>query len=87
MSQGCPYFSRLLGPYLDGELPVPDVAAVEAHLLACERCREESLLLGAMHRALCRSRSSTEVTAPASLRERVVLAAAQEARAASSAAR
>ncbi len=81
MSGACPYFSRLLGPHLDGELLVADVAAVEAHVTVCERCREEGLLLAAMRRAL--RRSSAEVTAPRSLRERIVRAAEQEGRDAS----
>ena len=75
MSEGCPYFSRLLGPYLDGELPLSDVASVEAHIVACEGCREETLLLRAMRRSM---RKCCPVVAPLSLRQRVASEWAEE---------
>jgi anti-sigma factor RsiW len=43
-----------LSPYLDGELPREDAAAIAAHLTQCERCRlllEELRLVGTTLRA------------------------------------
>lgn len=75
MIEGCPYFSRLLGPYIDGELPLADVASIEAHVVTCERCREETLLIRAMRRSM---RRSSEDAAPASLRSRIATECAQD---------
>ena len=37
----CRDFEPLLNPYLDGELPIPDVLATEAHLAGCLVCRKQ----------------------------------------------
>ena len=37
----CERWEPMLSPYADGELPASDVTAIEVHLEACPRCREE----------------------------------------------
>lgn len=61
----------LLGAYADGELPPAQVAELDAHLLACARCRRQLELSSAVDRAL-----ASEVLVPASprLRARVLAA-------------
>jgi anti-sigma factor (TIGR02949 family) len=69
---------RQLWDYLDGELAAGDADAVDAHLLACEKCpphfRFERSLLDAV-RAARAERSGGGVTA---LRARVVAALARD---------
>ena len=37
----CERWEPMLSPYADGELPASDLTAIEVHLEACPRCREE----------------------------------------------
>jgi anti-sigma factor RsiW len=37
----CPEFEVLLDPYVDGELPIPEVLATERHLADCAACRSK----------------------------------------------
>ena len=61
--------ATLLGAFADGELPAETVSQVDAHLLGCQRCRNEVQ----MHRAL-RTRLEREPLPAAStaLRERII---------------
>ena len=38
----CERVPEQLGPWIDGELPEPQVAAIEAHLQTCDACRREA---------------------------------------------
>lgn len=79
MSDGCRDVLCLLGPCVDGELEVSKQAEIEAHVDACETCRERVALLRAMKGSL---RRVTNVEAPAGLRARALAAMqAEQARA------
>lgn len=58
----------LLGAYLDGELSSERVQVLEAHLLACERCRQELALQRDVRTCL---EQQTIDRAPTALRERI----------------
>jgi anti-sigma factor RsiW len=60
--------SRLLGPYLDGQLEGPILLEIDEHVGGCETCREEMHLLTAMRASLKRV---VRATAPAGLSERI----------------
>jgi anti-sigma factor RsiW len=60
--------SRLLGPFLDGELEGPTLLEIDEHLSGCETCREEVNLLSAMRASLKRV---VRTSAPAGLNARI----------------
>lgn len=79
MSDGCREVLSLLGPCVDGEFEVSKQAEIEAHVDACETCRERVALLRAMKGSL---RRVTNVEAPSGLRARALAAMlAEQARA------
>jgi anti-sigma factor RsiW len=67
--------SRMLGPYLDGELEAGKLIEIDEHVGGCETCREEVQLLRAMRGSLKRVARGV---APAGLRERLGHAMAAE---------
>ena len=62
--------AKLLGAYVDGELPDTDIRRVEAHLAHCETCRREVVLQTAVRTHL----NAESPAAPPALRERIRLA-------------
>lgn len=60
--------AELLGAYLDGELSSERVQVLEAHLLACERCRQELALQRDVRACL---EQQTIDRAPTALRKRI----------------
>ena len=46
---------NLIAARIDGEIAPADLAAVEAHLAACESCRRESHIMASQHEALVRA--------------------------------
>ena len=67
--------SRMLGPYLDGELEAATIIEIDEHVARCETCREEAQLLLAMRGSL---KHVVETPAPNGLRERIHTAMAAE---------
>ncbi len=48
----CQQIREQLGPWIDGELPQTQAAAIEAHLRACDACRREADILRRIVRTL-----------------------------------
>ena len=67
--------SRMLGPYLDGELEAAKLIEIDDHIESCETCREEAQLLQAMRGSLKRV---VKTSVAGSLRERIGAAMAAE---------
>jgi anti-sigma factor RsiW len=67
--------SRMLGPYLDGELEAGKLVEIDEHVGKCETCREEAQLLCAMRGSLKRV---VRGAAPSDLRQRIGNAMAAE---------
>ena len=65
----CTEVNRLLNPYIDGELDLQNVLAVEAHLQECPRCSAAIAGIQAMRTAI--SRACEPAKAPLRLREAV----------------
>lgn len=61
-----------LAEYVDGTLPAPRRAEVEAHVAGCARCREEIALATAGREAL---RAAADVPVPAGIADRAIAAA------------
>ncbi len=67
--------SRMIGPYLDGELEAAKLMEIDEHVSNCETCREEAQLLCATRGSLKRV---VRGPAPSGLRERIGVAMAAE---------
>src|SRR5215475_5919042 len=65
----CDQVSVLLHALIDGELDAGNALAVEAHLVACPRCRAQRRQYDDLHRAL--AGPALRYQAPAALRRRV----------------
>lgn len=65
----CTEVNRLLNPYIDGELDLQNVLAVEAHLQECPRCSAAIAGIQTMRTAI--SRACEPAKAPLRLREAV----------------
>jgi len=74
-SQECRARSRMLGPYLDGELDASALVQLDEHVSVCEACGEEVRLLRAMRGSLKRVVRSP---APGELRDRMLNAMGAE---------
>jgi anti-sigma factor RsiW len=74
-SQECRARSRMLGPYLDGELEASTLVQLDEHVSGCEVCGEEVRLLRAMRGSLKRVVRSA---APNELRDRMFVAMGAE---------
>jgi anti-sigma factor RsiW len=66
----CREIEQLLTPYVDGEAPHTDCAAVDAHLRACPRCREHVSNERAMREAVASCREKLRACASEDLRRR-----------------
>ncbi len=67
--------SRMIGPYLDGELEAAKLIEIDEHEASCETCREEAQLVCATRGSLKRV---VRGAAPSGLRERIGVAMAAE---------
>jgi anti-sigma factor RsiW len=67
--------SRMIGPYLDGELEAAKLIEIDEHVTHCETCREEAQLLCATRGSLKRV---VRRAAPNGLHERIGVAMAAE---------
>ena len=67
---GCQDVSRLLTPYLDGEVGVADRQAVEGHLRTCQPCATRAAAEGAVRRVMIVRASTLSAKAPEALRRR-----------------
>ena len=65
----CNAATRLLEPYLDGELDRVDARELEAHIDACPACRDALAELGRLRHAI--RTEAPRYAAPAALRERI----------------
>ncbi len=74
-SQECRARSRMLGPYLDGELEASTLVQLDEHVSGCDVCSEEVRLLRAMRGSLKRVVRSA---APNELRDRMLIAMGAE---------
>ena len=74
-SHECRARSRMLGPYLDGELEASTLVQLDEHVSGCEVCGEEVRLLRAMRGSLKRVVRSA---APNELRDRMLIAMGAE---------
>jgi anti-sigma factor (TIGR02949 family) len=71
----CRDYTRMLAPYLDGELEPATLLDLEGHVARCEPCREQVALLRAMRGSLKRA---VRTAAPSGLRARLQTAMVAE---------
>ena len=73
----CPGVDPLVTPYIDGELPPADAAAVDEHAAACPPCRSRIAAERAARDLLQTRQGELQAPAPADLRERCARLAAR----------
>src|SRR5689334_13931773 len=70
-SSECAAPTRMLDPYVDGELSPGHVSDMTAHVLRCPECKESVAFARALKMSLRRTAAPAACAAPASLRSRV----------------